>query len=205
MDDGYSWQSILLLLTIIMFRVQSIPKACRNRHFAYVDTDANGMPYYVGSGGYRRIRLVARKNSPPAVDRGARSIVCVGERDYCELIERRLIEVYGLRASGGLLLNRTADGRAGGPRGRLVTDAARAKIAASLRGHAVSPETRAKIGRDSAARSVAIREATGRSVSRFAAERRAYAAATGVTLPLNKITAAMIAEWKSLKGDCHAA
>jgi hypothetical protein len=189
-----------------MFSVQPIPKAYRDRYFAYLDCDAVGKPYYVGSGSYKRVRLVARKNSPPPVDQGTRLIVCIGERGYCEVMERRLIEVYGLWSSGGLLLNRTADGRAGCPFDRPVSDATRSKIATALRGHPVSDETRAKISADSAARSKEVRMATAKSVARFAAERRTYAAATNTKLPLNKITKAMIAEWKqsTIKGASHA-
>jgi len=114
----------------------------------YIDRLPSGEPFYVGAGRFVRM-AINKRNEGHTRAREAhpdwkREVFCIGDYEYCQLIERRLIAHFGRIDNGsGTLVNQTDGGH--GTAGILISDAARFKQSAARMGHEVTAETRQKM------------------------------------------------------------
>lgn len=124
-------------------------------YYVYVWRDSANVPFYVGKGkGKRAYNTTTRsKEFKEVYAKGGCAVEIVDwfiHESQAHALEVELIARYGRRDMGGLLVNKTDGGE--GASGRVMSDQARAKLAASALGNtrcvgrAYSSETRAKIG-----------------------------------------------------------
>lgn len=116
--------------------------------YTYIWKDAAGVPFYVGKGSGRRSTYL-RNRSPEFKDihsLGGCTMDVVDEfilESEAHAHEMDLIDRYGRREFGGLLVNKTDGGE--GMSGHVHSAEARAKIAAAGTGRKHTPETIAKM------------------------------------------------------------
>lgn len=122
--------------------------------YTYVWRDAAGLPFYVGKGrGRRAYNAIERSDEFLAIHaQGGCSVEIVDEfilESQALALEVELIEKYGRREFGGLLVNKTDGGE--GVSGVIYTQAAIERMVAAKRGNTLrlgkphNAETRAKI------------------------------------------------------------
>lgn len=114
--------------------------------YTYIWRDAVGTPFYVGKGGndgHKRARNTAKRSSTFRAEyaKGGCYVEIADEfvlESEAFAHECLLIDRYGRREFGGLLVNRTDGGE--GAVGRVLTDLHKARIGAAHRGKTISPE-----------------------------------------------------------------
>ncbi|MBB5664741.1 hypothetical protein GGE68_002938 [Rhizobium leguminosarum] len=121
--------------------------------YTYIWRDASGTPFYVGKGRDRRayeVSLARRsKEFREIYDEGGCSVEIVDwfiHESQAHAYEVELIEKYGRREMGGLLINKTDGGD--GASGQIQSEETRAKKSASMKGIVRGPmsdEARAKM------------------------------------------------------------
>lgn len=118
--------------------------------YTYIWRDSTGVPFYVGKGVGRRAREVYpyRRSAEFMAEyaKGGCFVEIVDDfiHESDSLAhEIELIEMYGRRDDGGLLINKTDGGE--GQSGRVVTDETRKKLSIANSGRRPTPETRAKM------------------------------------------------------------
>lgn len=116
--------------------------------YTYIWRDAAGVPFYVGKGNDRRAYATNKRSAEfKAVHAlGGCTVEIVDEfilESQAHAHEIELIEKYGRREFGGLLVNKTDGGD--GASGQIASAETRAKIGAAHAGKIVTEETREKI------------------------------------------------------------
>ncbi|MDX1032819.1 hypothetical protein GOL82_16390 [Sinorhizobium medicae] len=116
--------------------------------YTYIWRDACGLPFYVGKGkGKRAYDTTTRSADFKEVYAHGGCTVEIADwfihESQAHAHEVELIELYGRRVFGGLLVNKTDGGE--GATGSVRSAETRAKISAAHVGKVISPETRAKM------------------------------------------------------------
>lgn len=119
--------------------------------YTYIWRDGTGVPFYIGKGmGNRAYEIRAARRSKEFIaihSQGGCTVEIVNDfilESQAHAHEMELIEQYGRREFGGLLVNKTDGGEGCG--GAVPSEETRAKIGLGNRGKVYSEETRAKIG-----------------------------------------------------------
>ena len=116
--------------------------------YTYLWRDASGTPFYIGKGTKRRAWNVTQRSAAfLAIHAAGGCTVEIMDEFILESQahehEMLLIERYGRREFGGLLVNRTDGGE--GTTGIVFSDTHKARISAGNRGKVRSPEARARV------------------------------------------------------------
>lgn len=117
-------------------------------YYTYVWRDAAGVPFYVGKGKGKRAHNTTRRSVDfkEIYAQGGCTVEIVDwfiHESQAHAHEVELIELYGRRDIGGLLVNKTDGGE--GTSGRKLNDEARAKISAAAKARGIPNETRARL------------------------------------------------------------
>ena len=140
--------------------------------YTYIWRDAAGVPFYVGKGCGKRAKSTSMRSADFAAvySTGGCTVEIVDEfilESQAHGLEVELIEKYGRREFGGLLVNKTDGGE--GIVGLTHSKTTRARLREANLGKKLTPEHRAKIGAGNAGKTISSdhRSRTSASVQRI--------------------------------------
>lgn len=173
---------------------------------------ADRTPFYVGKGGNdngKRSRKISTRSAEfmAVYDQGGCTVEIVDEfilESEAHAHEMELIEKYGRREFGGMLVNKTDGGE--GTSGHIHSAETKARLSAAHRGKIVSPETRAKLsafnrGRPRDPAAVAKTAAANRGQKRSPATRAKMSAAITKALKAPEVLAKKSAAGRKIWED----